>query len=59
MQLVKQQALLDQLRKKLNLHVNDDDLAHTSVDDLKSKVDNAVAEVKAVTALFLTYVWIL
>ncbi|XP_076822169.1 RUN domain-containing protein 1-like isoform X2 [Clavelina lepadiformis] len=45
MQLVKQQALLDQLRKKLNLHVNYDDLAHTSVDDLKSKVDNAVAEI--------------
>jgi len=47
-QLEKQQALIEQLTRKLNLHVNDDDIAHASVDDLRSKVDDAVAEVECV-----------
>ena len=45
MQLQKQQALLEQLTRKLNLQVDDHDIAHASVDDLKNKVDDAVAEV--------------
>ena len=44
-QLQKQQALLEQLTRKLNLQVDDHDIAHASVDDLKTKVDDAVAEV--------------
>ena len=44
-QLQKQQALLEQLTRKLNLQVDDHDIAHASVDDLKNKVDDAVAEV--------------
>lgn len=46
MQLEKQQALIKQLKHRLNLQVDDEDLATTSVDDLKSRVDDAVAEVK-------------
>uniref|UniRef100_H2ZER4 RUN domain-containing protein n=1 Tax=Ciona savignyi TaxID=51511 RepID=H2ZER4_CIOSA len=44
-QLEKQQALLEQLTRKLNLQVNEEDFAHTSVDVLKSRVDEAVAEI--------------
>ena len=44
-QLEKQQALIKQLKHRLNLQVDDEDLANTSVDDLKSRVDDAVAEV--------------
>uniref|UniRef100_F6RU88 RUN domain-containing protein n=1 Tax=Ciona intestinalis TaxID=7719 RepID=F6RU88_CIOIN len=44
-QLEKQQALLEQLTQKLNLQVNEDDFAHTSVDDLRNRVDEAVAEI--------------
>ena len=47
-QLEKQQALIKQLKAKLNLQVNEEDLATTSVDDLKSRVDDAVAEVRAI-----------
>ena len=45
MQLEKQHALIKQLKERLNLRVEDEDLATTSVDDLKSRVDDAVAEV--------------
>ena len=45
-QLEKQQALLKQLKERLNLRVEDEDLATTSVDDLRSRVDDAVAEVR-------------
>ncbi|XP_078489505.1 RUN domain-containing protein 1 [Ciona intestinalis] len=44
-QLEKQQALLEQLTQKLNLQVNEDDFAHTSVDVLRNRVDEAVAEI--------------
>nr|CAB3265831.1 RUN domain-containing protein 1-like [Phallusia mammillata] len=45
LQLEKQQALIEQLTRKLNLRVDDEDIAHASVDDLKSRVDDAVAEI--------------
>lgn len=43
--LKKQQVVLEQLMEKLNLSVKVDDLAQASVEDLRSKVDDAVAEI--------------
>lgn len=43
--LEKQQIILEQLMSKLNLRVQTEELAQASVEDLKKRVDNAVAEI--------------